>query len=851
MTTSMRSWKGWAAAASIFLIASAVLSSGEEIVVGNKNSHNLSSRRREAKYTGTSTTIIRTRSGGKRLRRKLRPGTECTLFLRLTEYDVDDESESSASVPVSSRSSSLPSPSSFPSGGDRKKRRSWVCEMQSMMDDDSNYYYDNDNNHENTGSLGRKTDMKQNEAPSYSSSFSTMTRILVDIEGLDDDYFDDRWAKSGFSVMIISEGYLEAESYHDNDGDDKNYENGNDEPINTSFGNEGNATSSYSSSNNNHIPTRIIIPPEAIVEVMDSTATVSVTTTIEDDDDDEIVAEAAAAFIEQDFQINDSGIFDHRQKGRLRPTGRRQRRLTKSTGTLLTLVIRVIGQNGIGPTASTETTRNNVFLDETCLKSQYAACSMDQLIIQPYQGNSTTGVAIDGGVVDVKLDIDTNLKRKYEFIKRAYIVAHEQLGNLEEQFDLVLFCIPPGTGDDWKAEAHMRRWDSYYNDKWCGFVSAQMHEVGHNLGLAHSGQGDPIVPVAEYRDKSGVMGISYQGDDGPKMCFNAAKNYQLEWYTRQRKEIDPTKTTASTVETPIFKERSFVMNGVVDYKVSGPTDGKIVALRLKQEGSKTDYYIGYNRATGANVQTQEDANRIVVLKKTIGGPDGTGKSWKLGSLRYQDQRYVIPNFGLESSFVEIRLRNNTVNNHDIDDSNKDIVISVTSFKGVDSCPGKPEDRVMFTLKGKTDNYGYETWWSLKVNTRSGGYVDFGSGYDQDQKFGTNKYLCRGQCYVFEMNDIYGDGICDGVECDIGAGYYKGYLGGEKLFSSSSFERRQRFKFCVAATSPPENTGHNKCKESKQLKFKNDQRKDCSWVARRRTKERCSRRWKGGKKLSKW
>jgi len=39
-----------------------------------------------------------------------------------------------------------------------------------------------------------------------------------------------------------------------------------------------------------------------------------------------------------------------------------------------------------------------------------------------------------------------------------------------------------------------------------------MHEIGHNLGFRHSGEG-----AEGYGDRSGIMGYSYYEDEGPVM----------------------------------------------------------------------------------------------------------------------------------------------------------------------------------------------------------------------------------------------------------------------------------------------------------------------------------------------
>lgn len=50
------------------------------------------------------------------------------------------------------------------------------------------------------------------------------------------------------------------------------------------------------------------------------------------------------------------------------------------------------------------------------------------------------------------------------------------------------------------AYAYINSWLSVYNDEWCRSVSGQLHEVGHNLNLDHSQEGND-----EYGDQSGMM----------------------------------------------------------------------------------------------------------------------------------------------------------------------------------------------------------------------------------------------------------------------------------------------------------------------------------------------------------
>lgn len=74
-----------------------------------------------------------------------------------------------------------------------------------------------------------------------------------------------------------------------------------------------------------------------------------------------------------------------------------QRLLADSFGTLDTLVIRVIADNNSQISASANQLKSDIFTDAFCLKTGYAQCSKDQLIINPAPNVG------DGGIVDVKI----------------------------------------------------------------------------------------------------------------------------------------------------------------------------------------------------------------------------------------------------------------------------------------------------------------------------------------------------------------------------------------------------------------------------------------------------------------
>jgi len=300
------------------------------------------------------------------------------------------------------------------------------------------------------------------------------------------------------------------------------------------------------------------------------------------------------------------------------------------------------------------------------------------------------------------------------------------------------------------------------------------------------------------------MGYSSRDDDGPAICFNAPKNYQLSWFDLQKASIDPLEYTSNNPQT-------FVLNGIDDYKKDGSSNGELITLRLEQYGTidgggdGQDYYIGYNRKSGSNRGTTNDiADKVLIFSKS-GGANNYGKSLRIAELS-AGQSYRIDEYKgtLFSVFIEVQL---------ISEDLRDAVIVISSSlpapttSPTQSCDGFRR----FQLELGIDNYGQETDWEL-FETVSGTIIaqEDKDKYTSNTNFiepddGTSSYcLQAGTCYTFVINDSWGDGLC----CSSSMyGYYRGVLlpnnnnnnnSSQKtvLFEGGEFLKQEIKTFCI-------------------------------------------------------
>jgi hypothetical protein len=126
---------------------------------------------------------------------------------------------------------------------------------------------------------------------------------------------------------------------------------------------------------------------------------------------------------------------------------------TTGTGVRTVLAIRVKTLDR-QTTSNLNQIRNKIFGtngDEVNLVERYNSCSFGQLVMQPYMGDTTKGVSISNGVYEVDVQMNAAGEDHNDIRKAAITIATTRLGNLEDQFDHVMFCLPPGTAGGWNA----------------------------------------------------------------------------------------------------------------------------------------------------------------------------------------------------------------------------------------------------------------------------------------------------------------------------------------------------------------------------------------------------------------
>mmetsp|Transcript_39864 Transcript_39864/g.82904 ORF Transcript_39864/g.82904 Transcript_39864/m.82904 type:complete len:242 (-) Transcript_39864:267-992(-) len=143
------------------------------------------------------------------------------------------------------------------------------------------------------------------------------------------------------------------------------------------------------------------------------------------------------------------------------------------------------------------------------------------------------------------------------------------------------------------------------------------------------------------------MGYTYQQIDTPKMCYNAAQLFSLQWYAS-----DVGTWTQDT------EAGSLILHGFVKKAAGGPSSQTFPKLIQFERSSQRDLYMvlnwqGTTTGSSPNEQTQEAVNQVTLVEA---GADGLGFAPTVLQAKLSaGERFVMPEYFDNGCPLDIRI----------------------------------------------------------------------------------------------------------------------------------------------------------------------------------------------------
>ena len=290
------------------------------------------------------------------------------------------------------------------------------------------------------------------------------------------------------------------------------------------------------------------------------------------------------------------------------------------------LAVRVTDSNGKVNPATADVISDKLFGtygDSFTMKSQMEACSFGSFSVQTnYPVNNISQHLSAPGVIDVGMNIPLLGNNRLSITDAAQYAVEEKLGfTLPGPFHHVMFIFEQCyTGDcGWGAFAYTNSFISGYIEDYWSFTGVTMHELGHNLGLAHSSGLDG----GTYSDLTCLMGSAYYSNSEGSMCYNPAKTFQLArgrsgWYDEKNGWYSENNydTIVWNSGTHPGSQWFGSLIGVADYHNNPHSRPIVVKL---ESGTSNDLFVGFNRAIGVNRDVLDARDQVTVIQA---GGDG-------------------------------------------------------------------------------------------------------------------------------------------------------------------------------------------------------------------------------------
>eukprot|EP00557_Chaetoceros_sp_GSL56_P003157 CAMPEP_0176495950 /NCGR_PEP_ID=MMETSP0200_2-20121128/10937_1 /TAXON_ID=947934 /ORGANISM="Chaetoceros sp., Strain GSL56" /LENGTH=522 /DNA_ID=CAMNT_0017893877 /DNA_START=1696 /DNA_END=3260 /DNA_ORIENTATION=- len=352
----------------------------------------------------------------------------------------------------------------------------------------------------------------------------------------------------------------------------------------------------------------------------------------------------------------------------------RSRNLAIVDGDKPILVVKVVDAVGKARAESLSTISDDVFGtfgDPVNLKSQMFACSFGQLNILPATENQVSNKGnIVNGVMQVTIPVTLEGNSRSTIRNAVTTEVQNVLGlTLPGPFQQVMYVLENCYVDcGWAAYAYINSWNSVYQGGYYKQVGVQMHELGHNFNLAHSGG----LNGATYTDHTCLMGNPLYSDDVGKMCFNGAKSWQIGWYDDRKIMINPNLSG--------FTSWSGRLIGIANYDSTG---NEPVVVKI-ETGTAADQFIAFNRATGVNSQNDEADDEVTIVEVTGNNGEGYAQSFLKAHL-VQGESYTYVNWA--GSGRNLIVKANVIN-IGVNPGYADIQVCLDSCDPITSAPTK-------------------------------------------------------------------------------------------------------------------------------------------------------------------
>ncbi|MDG2311849.1 MAG: T9SS type A sorting domain-containing protein, partial [Flavobacteriales bacterium] len=295
------------------------------------------------------------------------------------------------------------------------------------------------------------------------------------------------------------------------------------------------------------------------------------------------------------------------------------------------------------------------------------------------------------------------------------------------------------------------------------------------LGVTEPGSsGSPL-----FDENHRIIGQLY---GGAAACSGNVNNGQLDYYGRFNESwdlgaseyLDPTGTGVT------------VWDGFPDGAVSYANDAGVTI-----EGAPEDLLCG-ETTVQLNVVITNTGTEVLnsaVITYNVNGASAQQVNWSGNLAQYESAQVSIPAFnavgGENTITATVSNPNGATDENNLNNATE---VSFTTFSG---------DTFDFQLEIVLDEYGSEISWEIK---RLGTVIYNGGPYedDTDGEVVTVDLCLEEGCYIFTIDDSYGDGLC----CEYGEGNWSIYDGqGDVIsFGDGAFGDSETDQFCTDESS---------------------------------------------------